>query len=238
MHASATTPFVLLHGINNSPSSWQAVAARLPEGSTCTPLLPPLEDVDLMARHLLDELPQRFVLVGHSFGGYVSLALLAAAPARIEALVLVNSLDTADTPAAAANRRAKAEQAAGGSYLQLAEAATARTYHPDSLLRTDLMEERSRAISEYGPERFRAHQEASARRPDRSELLRHTAVPTLVVGADGDEVISASRQRDMAQRTGASFESIPDAGHMLPAERPEALADVLLRWTAGIASQS
>jgi pimeloyl-ACP methyl ester carboxylesterase len=237
MPTSKTSPIILLHGINNSPSTWESVAAQLPEGSAFTPFLPPLADVDLMARRLLDELPESFVLVGHSFGGYVSLAMLAAAPERIEALVLVNSLDTADTPAAAVSRREKVRLAMGGGYEELANATTAKTYHPDSLQRVDLMEQRNRAISEYGAARFCAHQEASARRPDRSELLKHASVPTLVVSAADDLVISAARQREMALRAGARFESISGAGHMLPAERPEALANILLRWTDGIASQ-
>lgn len=227
--------YVLLHGINNSPASWGPLQSAFPLGTRfVVPTLPALEDVDTIAAELLADLPAQFVLVGHSFGGYVSLSMLEQAPDRIQALIMVNSLDNADTESAAAGRRVKAEQAAGGAYEEIARASTARTYHPDNARRADLMAQREVAIAEYGSERFRAHQEASACRPDRRRVLADSSVPLCVVCATDDLVIPAEKQRQMAESVGARFHAISGAGHMLPSEQPEALAETIRSWIAEI----
>lgn len=224
--------FVFLHGINNSPLSWRGVTEQLPQAQTHAPLLPATADVDELAAELLRELPESFVLVGHSFGGYISLAMLARAPDRIAGLVLVNSLDNADTPEAALARERKASRALEGEYEELASAATRASYHPSSLTNATLMDERHRTLSEYGPARFAAHQRASATRPDRSSLLETTSTPTLVIAAADDAVITAARQLEMAKRVGATWTTIAGAGHMLPAERPLELAHAIRDWAA------
>ncbi|MFL4473072.1 alpha/beta fold hydrolase [Paeniglutamicibacter sp. MACA_103] len=227
--------YVLLHGINNSPSSWGSLRAAFPQDShILTPALPALDDVDSIAATLLADLPPRFILVGHSFGGYVALSMLERYPDRIRALVLVNSLDNADTDVAAAGRRVKAQQAAQGAYGDIARASTAKTYHPDNAHRDDLMAQREAALAEYGAERFSAHQEASARRPDRRDMLLRSRVPLCVVAAKDDAVIAAEKQRLMAESVDAQFHALSGAGHMLPSEQPEALARVILGWVAEI----
>lgn len=229
--------YVLLHGINNSPTSWDSLRAAFPQNvHILTPALPALDDVDSIAATLLADLPSRFILVGHSFGGYVALSMLEREPDRIRALVLVNSLDSADTDATAAGRRVKAEQAAQGDYGSIARASTAKTYHPDNVHRDDLMAQREAALVEYGAERFSAHQEASARRPDRRDMLLRSSVPLCVVTAKDDEVIAAEKQQLMAESAGAQFHALSGAGHMLPSEQPEALARVILGWIAELAA--
>src|SRR4051794_33672842 len=85
-YAGSGTAVVFLHGLLDSSEGWHQVASRsqrtcfcvdLPGfgGSTC----PPYERIGSYARdvgHAIDELGlDRFVLVGHSFGGAVATAL-------------------------------------------------------------------------------------------------------------------------------------------------------------------
>ena len=87
-----TLPLVLLHGLNNSPAVFARVRAELdPEWPIIAPTLPIAEDVDAVAAALLPILPDRFLLCGFSFGGYVATALLAAVPERIAGLALIGS---------------------------------------------------------------------------------------------------------------------------------------------------
>ncbi|MEA2426684.1 MAG: hypothetical protein QOF37_312 [Thermoleophilaceae bacterium] len=99
-YAGSGTPVVLLHGLLDSSEGWHEVATHserpfyaidLPGfgGSTC----PPYERVASYARDVglaLDELGlDRFVLVGHSFGGAVATALCEQRPDQVAALLLI-----------------------------------------------------------------------------------------------------------------------------------------------------
>lgn len=223
--------FLFVPGINNTAATFDGVSRAIPPryavlATDCAAL----PDVGAIAAAILKDAPAQFVVAGHSFGGYVALAILAAAPDRVKGIVLINSNDWSDTNTVAASRLEKAKQADVGNYPKLAEAASARAYHPDNAGRADLMAERAAALTGYGPQRYAAHMRASATRPDRSELLANCGKPILVVSGEGDVVISTARQIDMAQRFGAVQVTIPQSGHMLPAEQPDALAAALSSW--------
>ena len=158
--------------------------------------------------------------------------MLALAPERLAGIALVNSNDWADSETLAATRRDKAQQALDGAYEELANAASARAYHPDNAGRADLLEERAAGLTGYGAERYAAHSRACAVRPDRGELLAATRLPKIVIVADQDVVVPTAKQLDMAKRTGATSVVIETAGHMLPAEQPAALAEALSNWVS------
>jgi pimeloyl-ACP methyl ester carboxylesterase len=195
-----------------------------------SPKYPPTADIDAIARLVWDQCPDNAVLVGHSFGGYVALAMLAQRPEAVAGIALLNSHARADTEAAQAIRERSAQAADTGKYSQLVEAVTERVYHPDNLSNDQLMRHREAEAIEYGAARFAAHQRACARRPDREAVLRQFTGAKLVVTSEIDLVIDPAEQRSLAQRCGAAFHSIGGAGHMLPAEQPQRLADHLTTW--------
>lgn len=224
---------VLVPGLNNTARTFDAMVASLGPAQPCRAVdCPPIADVDAIADALLPGLPDRFVVAGHSFGGYVALAMLARAPARVAGIVLINSGDGADSPTAAEGRETRARAAEAGEYAKIAEAASARAYHPDNAGRPDLMAERAAALQGYGPARYAAHSRACAVRPDRGALLAGAEVPKLVIAAEGDVVVPTEKQKAMAERVGADYASVALAGHMLPAEQPEATARALADWLA------
>ena len=222
---------VLVPGVNNHAGTFAAMRAQLPPRHSALMLeCDPLPDVDAIAARLLGKAPERFAVLGHSFGGHVALAMAAAAPGRIAGLALVNSLDRADAPDQRALRESRAQQAEQGGYPQLAEAASARAYHSLNAGRDDLLAERQRAVEAYGAQRYAAHQRAMGARPDRHAMLLARGYPLLVVAGDGDAVVPTERQLDMARATGAECAVIAQSGHMLPAEQPSALATVVSAW--------
>lgn len=220
---------VCLHGINNTGRAFDRLRAELPAAwRITTPDLPALTRVEEIAAALLADLPDYFILLGHSFGGYVALALLEAAPERVAGLILVNSGAGADGEAAARMREIRAQEAEAGGYAAIAAAATAKTFHPDSLNRAEIIRERSRELAAYGPVRFAAHSRASAARPDRSALAAAWGGPKLVIAARQDAVIPADRQQNTARTIGADIVLIDGAGHMAPSEAPAAIAQATL----------
>jgi 3-oxoadipate enol-lactonase len=95
---------VLLHGQPGAGSDWQLVVNLLPD--TLRPLVldrpgyhsspHPAGDFDTNAAVVLSEMDaagiDKAVLVGHSYGGGVAMALAAAAPDRVAGMVLVASV--------------------------------------------------------------------------------------------------------------------------------------------------
>jgi pimeloyl-ACP methyl ester carboxylesterase len=225
-----TAQLLLLPGLNNTAAVFDEVVAALAPGIHAhTPDLSAQPTVEALAQEVLATAPPRFWLAGFSFGGYVALAVLAAAPERVAGLALICSLPGADTPAQAERRRESIARAERGEYEAMATSATA-PFHPDSLLRPALVARRRDIIRAYGAERYIAHVRACMARPDRSALLDGSR-PIWLVTASHDTVVPTAAVRELAARLpGSGLSCIDGAGHLLPLEQPRALARVLSDW--------
>jgi pimeloyl-ACP methyl ester carboxylesterase len=232
------TDLVLLAGLNNTPAIWDEVAAALatlqPSTRLHRPHLPPLDATETIAAQLLDDLPPRFACVGFSFGGYVALAMLEAAPQRFTGFALVCSSTRAESQASAALRRRAMEIAAGGGYETMVARAFPNTVHPSRLEDPALLARRATMVAGYGAERFVAHGKACLDRPDRTALLRRFDGPKLIVATGDDKVVPPDLVGAIAHEVpDARFVTVADCGHLLPLERPLALATELAAWLNG-----
>jgi len=228
---SERAELVLVPGLNNTHAVFDGVVQALPGGVHAHAVdNPALETVDDIARQLLAGLPDRFWLAGFSFGGYVALAMLAAAPARVQGIALLCTTPFADSPAAAASRQAALQAVADGRYFELIESQAAKAFHPDSLADPALMAQRRRMVRDYGPERFAAHVKATRARADRADLLDGQC-PTLVLSASHDALYTPAFTASWANAiAGATHTVIEGAGHLAPMEKPVAVATALGRW--------
>ena len=225
---------VLIPGLNNTRAVFDGVLAALPPSIHGIAVdNPELDTVEAIAAALLPRLPQRFWLGGFSFGGYVALALLAAAPERVAGIGLLCTAPFADTPAQAEKRMASIITARSGGYLDMIESQAANAFHPDSVKNAALMAARRAMVQDYGAARFIAHVSATMQRPDRSHLL-DGRLPILVMSASHDNVFPAAViERYAAAIPGARRVVIAAAGHLAPMEQPRAVADALAAWVNG-----
>lgn len=225
-----TTALVLLPGLNNTAAVFRDVTAALPDSiQAVCPDLPALNTVEALAEYVLAHVPDRFWLAGFSFGGYVAMAVLAAAPERVQGIALIGSSAKADTEAQVARRLEAIAQARQGGYEENAASSTA-PFHPDSLQRPDILARRKEIVHAYGAERYIAHCQACTTRPDRSSLLDGRR-PTLLVTATHDTVVpNAGVKALAAQIPGSEFAELEGAGHLMPLEQPRALAQALAGW--------
>lgn len=232
MASLAAPALALIPGLNNTGAVWDGVVASLGGAAQCHVLeCPALETVEAVADDLLAQLPERFFLAGFSFGGYVALAMLERAPQRVAGLAMVNTCATADNEVQRAARQKAIETAQSGGHEAMVAAQAALVFHPDSLVNVALMQTRARMVKAYGAHRMIAHARACLARPDRTAIVAAARCPVLVVAADGDGVIPTASQKAFAQSLpNAAYSEIGAAGHMLPLERPAALADVLGSW--------
>ena len=237
---------LLLHGFPFSKAMWEPQVAAF--AGTCRCLVPDLsgfgdsaptegvcrmEDFADDARALLDHAGvARAVVCGASMGGYVALALAAAAPARLRALVLAGSRAGADTPAAAEGRLASARtvlEDGTGAFAPGFLAKVLGAPHPDLRARVEAL------VLAAPPAAVAAAQRGMAERLDRQELLGRLRVPTLVVAGEDDALIPAEESRRMAAAIpGAALAMVPGAGHLVSLEQPEAFNRALARFLDGL----
>jgi pimeloyl-ACP methyl ester carboxylesterase len=173
-------------------------------------------------------------LLGHSFGGHaVREALLGGEiPAALRSVTLMCSGPAAVIDGARTRTELFLEASRELTLRQIHELQPV-DLHPDPDVRTFLLR---RWLSND-----RASLRAIARRlldePDRTDDLRdwltRTGLPCLVVTGAQEDVWPAELQRTTAERLGARFAEIPDAGHSPNTQQPEATAKALLDFWLG-----
>jgi len=180
-----------------------------------------------MARRVLDESPDRFVLVGFSMGGFVSRILTLMAPERVTGVAFVASSAREYTPA---ERERRITGNLPGDRTKRANGVAAGL-HPDRERDPALLDRLRGMQRRLGPE-VRARQAAVVRRDGYADLER-IACPALVVACRQDRLRSFAETERMARHLPHSrFEVIEDCGHMAPLEKPHELAELLAGWIA------
>ena len=241
---------VLLHGFCGSSAYWEETLPHLadaglfivpdlrghglsgaPEGEMYA-----MEDfADDLAR-LLDGLGEReAVVLGHSLGGYVTLAFAERYPDRLRGFGLIHSTALPDTEEAKAGRdRTAARLLREGAAPFASELAPKlfskenRARMPDKVARTASI---GCGTSPAGAARTALGMKA---RPDRSDLLRQSRVPVLLVAGEGDEIVAPQRTFLDFERPGARKVLLPGCGHMSMLEAPAKLAEAI----AGFAEEA
>ncbi|HYI58451.1 MAG TPA: hypothetical protein VEX66_09795, partial [Microlunatus sp.] len=107
---SELLPRVLLTGMNCSARLW----TDLHLGPALTPQLTE-PTMSGQVDRLLDELPERFDLVGLSLGGIVAMALTRTAPERVTGLCLLSTSPYGPTEQQLAGWQRERERLAGGT---------------------------------------------------------------------------------------------------------------------------
>jgi pimeloyl-ACP methyl ester carboxylesterase len=178
-----------------------------------------------MARRVLAESPDKFVLVGFSMGGFVARVLTSMAPERVSGVAFIAS-SARGYSAEETERRKQGWQP--GNRPPRANGVAAGL-HPDRE-RDPVLLERLRGMQRrLGPE-VRARQAALVRRDGYADLER-IACPSLVIACRQDRLRSFAETERMAKHLPHSrFNIIEECGHMAPLEKPHELGGLLADW--------
>ncbi len=240
---SGDVQLVFLHYWGGTARTWEPVIAALPAGIRTIALdargwarsdrpddgydiTTMTDDVEAVIAALgLD----RFVLVGHSMGGKVAQLLASRRPAGLAGLVLV-----APSPAPGKALAPQERDPMAGAYAS----AEAIGWTIDNVLAgrplPPHLREQVIADSLGGADAAKAAWPTTTIAENVAVDLARIEVPVLVIGGEVDKVDSAEMLRSIVVPAlpGAEMTVLPDVGHLLPLEAPDALADRIADFTS------
>ena len=184
-----------------------------------------------MAAYALERMPERFSLLGHSMGARVALEVMRAAPDRIERLALADTGIHLPRPGEQESRFAFRDLGRREGAAALVDAWLPGMMSKRALADATLMQRlRAMAIS-AGVEVYEAQIEALLARRSVEAVLPGITYPTLVIVGEEDRWSPVAQHEEIAALIpGARLRIIAEAGHMAPAEQPEAFNAALAEW--------
>lgn len=169
-----------------------------------------------------------FAYAGVSLGGAVGLELALRHPARLSCAVIIASGARLGEPVAWNERAA---QVRAQSTSSLITASASRWFAPGSIeRRPELSGRLLHALQDADDESYARCCEALAQHDVRARLAE-IAVPTLAIWGEHDTVSPEPLAAEIAERVQhGRTRRIADAGHLPPAEQPDATAAALLEY--------
>lgn len=197
---------------------------------TVAPLAPG-ERLEEIAAHLLKLLPEKFALAGMSMGGILAMEILRRAPDRVARVALIATNALSETPQSATAYEPLIIKARAGKL----EEALRQMMRPEFLApgpqRMTILNSFVQMGMEHGPETFVRLLRALQRRRDQQAVLRRCKCPALLLVGQDDGLTPVKRHQLMAELIPyAELKVIPEAGHMLTLEQPEAVTEALRQW--------
>ncbi len=179
--------------------------------------------IEDLAKDVLSHAPEKFILVGLSMGGYVSLEIMRSAPHRVEKLVITNSSARLDTDSKRRQRQGLiAMVRAAKKFKGVTPKLLPLLIHEKRLTETDLTTKIMDMAERVGKEAFLNQQEAILSRENSLPFLSEIDIPTLIVGGDEDLITPAEHSIEMHELISHSqMEVFTHCGHLAPLEYPE-----------------
>ncbi|WP_133274346.1 alpha/beta fold hydrolase [Hymenobacter radiodurans] len=247
MPASAAPAFICLHYWAGSRREWAAVAAELaPDYACLTPDLGGFGSApapvggysvqayaEAIAAYIREQGVRTYILVGHSMGGKIALALAAQQPVGLRGLALISPSPPSPEPMTDEERTTSLH--AYGNPQAAARTLAHITARP-------LPEDTNAQVIEDNLRTTRAAWDAWLLHGSRENILAQMpliTVPAVVLAGDADAVMSPSLHGletlpHLPPNT--PLEIIGGAGHLLPLEAPQEVATLLREFADSLAS--
>jgi len=240
---AAAPPLVLIHGFAEDSSVWDHQAAYLknnhrliiPDLPGCGRSSPlsgdtSMEELAGTVKAVLDaEGISECILIGHSMGGYITLAFAELYPDMLKAFGLFHSTSYADSEEKKAIRRKAIDFIRKNGSAPFIRQSTpnlfsesTRKEHPDWV--NTLIER----YADFDPAPLISYYEAMIRRPDRSHILQQFPRPVLFIIGEQDSAIPLNISLQQSHMPRVSYIYILEhAGHMGMIEEAERSSHIL-----------
>lgn len=238
---------ILVHGFGEDGDIWKnQVAALEKDYQLIIPDLPgsgrseiiddmSMEGMAAIINAVLDaESVNKAFIIGHSMGGYVTLAFAERYPTRLAGFGLFHSTAYADNDEKKATRRKGIEFIREHGAFAFLETATPKLFSENTkTTHPDLVQELIDSLRGFSGEALIAYYEAMIQRPDRTTVLKNATVPVLFIIGEDDTAVSP---KDTLEQTPlpavADIHLLAETGHLGMLEKPEECTRFLLNFLA------
>jgi pimeloyl-ACP methyl ester carboxylesterase len=192
---------------------------------------PSIPDIACEVASLLDRLKiaEPVWMGGLSMGGYVLFEFFRQFPQRIRGLGFFATRAVADTKDARENRLRSVEALEKFGMEPYAKKIVKSQLGKTTLeTRPEIMRSALDIMISNAQEGAMDSLKAMAERRDSSDLLNSIRVPALIVAGAEDTIVPAAEMEAMHRRiSGSEFHVVPQAGHLVNLEQPEAFHRIL-----------
>ena len=234
-------PLLLVPGLMCDHAVWNPVLPQLNAITACAIVDHGQADsLKTMAVQILHAAPPSFAVAGHSMGARVAMEVWRLAPERVKGIALLDTGYLPKVPGAEGDEEVRKRM----HLLYLAQTQGVRAMaqqwsqgmvHPDRLNDMDLMEAIWAMFERKSAATFALQIHALIHRADATDVLSSLKVPTLIACGRQDAWSTLAQHEAMHRLAPqAVLEVIEDAGHMASMEKPDAFAQVILRWLARV----
>ncbi len=226
---------VLLHGFCENKSIWRSLAQSLTDHYTLiVPDLPGFGRSDLpetadlalyaaQVKHVLDhEHVKHCIMVGHSMGGYATLAFAEQWPEMLRGFGLFHSVATPDDEQRKKNRQKTIEFVEQHGVDTFVRSLIVNLYASDHQPDSGSFDQLLKMMADSPQQGVIMATRAMMDRPDRMKVLHESSVPVLFVVGEKDQTIPADAMLKQASETPyAMIELLRESGHLGMLEEPE-----------------
>jgi len=237
---------VLLHGFGEDGNIWNGVAGALEGFRILVPDLPGSGRSPMIADMSMEGLAaavnglleaerapgEKAALIGHSMGGYITLAFAEQFPQKLRGLGLFHSTAAADSAEKKETRQkgiAFIQSHGGGAFLQTA---IPNLYSPVTRAeRPVLVEAHLSTVHNFSDAALVSYYVSMMSRKERKDILKSTRVPVLMILGKYDTAVPVSDLWDQTHMADLSYIHILDlSGHMGMAEEPQKTNEILQEY--------
>jgi pimeloyl-ACP methyl ester carboxylesterase len=226
---AAMTNLVMIPAFGCDERLYAAIAPLLPSNVLTSTIVCDGDSFETCVEQVLAQAPERFVILGTSFGGRVALETALAAPERVRGLIVIGS-----GPGPVADQRAglsRSERLRAGEAEQVAAEMGDMIAHMEGPNGPAAREAFIEMCAEVGADVMTRQSDALAKRADLRPRLGEIACPALMLWGALDKFSPAADGLKMAaaMRNGRYVE-IADCGHLPTLEYPEETASAIDHW--------
>jgi pimeloyl-ACP methyl ester carboxylesterase len=189
---------------------------------------------DCLVAILDEENIKTCIMIGHSMGGYITMAFAEKYPDRLKAFGLFHSSAFADNEAKKETRKkgiAFIKEHGAAAFLETMipnlYSSDTKTYH------AEWVAGHKKTANTFPPQTLISYYEAMIQRPDRTEVLKKTKLPVLFIMGREDQAVPIEDGLKQCHMPAVSYvEILENSGHMGMVEEKEAVNKILVDFVS------
>lgn len=243
-------PVILIHGYLETSEIWKEFAEGMQKrfrvitvdlpGHGRSDIFGEVHSMELMAdavNGLLISLETESVfMIGHSMGGYVTMAFVDKYPEMLRGYSLFHSHPFADSPEAVAKRQMEIRLVRSGNKGKMFPQSASRLFAETNLEKFAVAVRRSKEIAEDVPaEGIIAVLRGMMERPSRATVIEEGKIPCLwILGARDNHINAEKMLARIKLPSNVRVEIFENSGHMGFIEEKDKALDLLTEFISGI----